>query len=416
MQKKQKFVAGLLFLILLVSCTQTQTVTPTLSPTQSTEVQVENTTNHIVISEIMAGVTGNNNLDFIELYNPTQDLVNLKGDSLWYQLKQDQGDKLIYSWETSAYIPPYGHYLLLRENQDLGIEVDAYFDYSLVPQRGSLAIRSRTEGIIDQVAWGDTDAAFVETKNAPQFQNGVSLERLPGGHDGNGQDDDDNEIDFVLNNTPNPQSTANLSTPALTQNLDLVVNVSKEIQPGGSLTYEISISNTSSNNIGSAILHFPVSGKLEFVTSNFASTLEGDELLFSLGDLNVGTTIDLSITFQVSWEYTIITIPGVYVDSTDISSPIFSGPLRTVVQGGSVPIGIARTLLNGDDVIIEGTATMYTGGFYAGSSGTKFYIEDDSGGVQVYVPGGNGKVDVSLGSMVRVQGVPGSDRGRSFHR
>ena len=411
MPKTQKLVAGLLFLILLVSCNQTQTIAPTSSPTQTDKAQVDYTTNHIVISEIMAGVTGNNNLDFIELYNPTKELVNLKGFSLWYQLKQDQSDTLIYSWESSAFIPPYGHYLLLREGQDVGVETDAYFDYSLVPQRGSLAIRSRTEGIIDQVAWGDTDAPFVETKNTSQFQNDVSLERLPGGDAGNGQDDDNNEIDFILNKSPNPQSTASLSTPALAEDLELQVTVASEIQPGNSLTYGILITNTSSADINSATLHFPLSGKLEFESSSINSTQEEDEILFPMEGLSAGASVNFSITFKVAWEYTTITIPGVYIESETINSPVFSGPLRTVVQGGSVPIGIARTLLNGEDVIIEGTATMYTGGFYAGSSGTKFYIEDGSGGVQVYVPGGNGKVDVELGSLVRVQGIPQPYRG-----
>ncbi len=47
---------------------------------------------------------------------------------------------------------------------------------------------------------------------------------------------------------------------------------------------------------------------------------------------------------------------------------------------------------------------MYTDGFYAGSTGTKFYLRDESGGVQVYVPGGKGQVNVSIGDRVRVQG------------
>ncbi len=54
---------------------------------------------------------------------------------------------------------------------------------------------------------------------------------------------------------------------------------------------------------------------------------------------------------------------------------------------------------------------MYTGGLYAGSSGTKFYLADQTGGIQVYVPGGMGKVEIPLGAYVRVRGMPQPYRG-----
>jgi predicted extracellular nuclease len=53
---------------------------------------------------------------------------------------------------------------------------------------------------------------------------------------------------------------------------------------------------------------------------------------------------------------------------------------------------------------------IYTGGLYAGS-GVKFYLEDETGGIQVYVPGGSGSVDVPMGAFVRVKGIPQPYRG-----
>ncbi len=139
--------------------------------------------------------------------------------------------------------------------------------------------------------------------------------------------------------------------------------------------------------------------------------LDTNLLQFELGDLSPNATANLLVTFETPWKYTTITVPGIFVDASGISTPVFSGPIRTQVQGGAVPIGIARNLLDGEVVIVEGTATMYTGGFFAGSSGTKFYIEDNTGGVQVYVPGGAGKVDVPLGAYVQVKGIPQPYRG-----
>jgi len=53
---------------------------------------------------------------------------------------------------------------------------------------------------------------------------------------------------------------------------------------------------------------------------------------------------------------------------------------------------------------IEGTATMLTGALYAGGGNVKFYLEDETGGVQVWVPGGEGIINVNIGAKVRVHG------------
>lgn len=406
MVKTKKLFGAFLILVFLVGCEQK----PTTTPTQPV-VETAPTIGHLVISEIMAGDEGNNNLDFIELYNPSQQLVDLQGYSLWYQLKKDQDDVLIYSWETSAYIPPYGHYLLLRQNQDLGVEVDGFFDYSLVPQRGSLALRSRTDGIIDQVAWGDADAMYGETSNAPSIQNGSSLERLPGDEAGNGEDTDNNANDFVVNKQPDPQTTASLATPQIDQELELSINAPKVSEPGSILVYEVAITNSLDKKLENVVLHIPLNPDLEITDSSVPFEKQDNQIEFELGDLESSSSINLDVSFETAWKYTTITILGIYVDASNANSPVLSGPVRTIVQGGSVPIGIARNLLNSEGVIIEGTATMYTGGYYAGSSGVKFYLEDNSGGVQVYVPGGNGKVEVPLGAYVRVEGVPQPYRG-----
>jgi len=67
-----------LILLMLSGCAGQSSTTPTIPAMESID--------HVVISEIMAGVNGNNNYDFIELYNPTWEIIDLKGYSLWYQL------------------------------------------------------------------------------------------------------------------------------------------------------------------------------------------------------------------------------------------------------------------------------------------------------------------------------------------
>ncbi|MEE9514028.1 MAG: endonuclease/exonuclease/phosphatase family protein, partial [Anaerolineales bacterium] len=59
----------------------------------------------------------------------------------------------------------------------------------------------------------------------------------------------------------------------------------------------------------------------------------------------------------------------------------------------------------GSVATIEGVATMYTGGYFAGAGNVKLYLEDDSGGVQIYVPTGEGALDVPIGAIVQARGV-----------
>ncbi len=87
----------------------------------------------------------------------------------------------------------------------------------------------------------------------------------------------------------------------------------------------------------------------------------------------------------------------------------FTGATPSPPQGVT-PIGIARKMV-GSVLVIEGTATMCGGGFYAGSGNVKFYVQDESGGIQVQVFGGEGKVEVPIGARVRVRGRIDAYRG-----
>ncbi len=73
------------------------------------------------------------------------------------------------------------------------------------------------------------------------------------------------------------------------------------------------------------------------------------------------------------------------------------------IGGSAIPVSTARELIE-KEVVVEGISTMYVGGFYAGS-GAKFYLEDESGGVQIYVANAGNSLVVPLGSTVRVRGV-----------
>lgn len=397
-----RLTSHLLIVLLLTGCAK-----PSMTPDASDQ----NNSGHLVISEVLAGVTGNNNYDYIEIYNPTMQITDLQGYSLWYQLSAAEPDVLIFSWENSAFVPPHGHYLLVRENQDVGVEADAGFNYSLVPQRGSLALLKRGTGVIDQVSWGETDSPYHEDIKAAGMQNGIALERMPGGDAGNGVDQDNNSLDFILNDSPQPQNSASVAVPVVETGLTILVEAPLETPPGSTLEYRGTVTNQTTGKMEQAKVYFPVPEGLEYKDSSVPFDKKEDYLVLTLGDISPNTEKTFSVYFVTPWKYTVINVQGIHATAGGVEAPAFSQALRTTLTGGSVPIGIARTLLGSEGVTVEGIATMYTGGLYAGSSGVKFYVEDETGGIQVYVPGGSGSVEIPLGAYVRVKGIPQPYRG-----
>ncbi len=200
-----RFLIGLILLGLLAGCSVSSFEPPTLEPPSTCP---------ILISEVMAGKQGNNNYEFIELYNPGDDLIDLQGWSLWYRLATSEDDLLVFSWEVRTLIPPHGHYLLVRSGEDLDLPADAFFTQGLNTSGGGLTLRNASASTEDILGWGTAPEGFIEGVAAPKFQNDYSLERKPGGEAGNQSDTDNNETDFLLQSSPSPQNTGSAAAPA----------------------------------------------------------------------------------------------------------------------------------------------------------------------------------------------------------
>ncbi|HEY77475.1 MAG TPA: lamin tail domain-containing protein, partial [Thermoflexia bacterium] len=176
---------GLLLLGLMAGCIRP---TPTIEGPTPTSTPVARTP--LVISEVMAGATGNNNYEFIELYNATEEPFDLEGYRLTYRLSPDAEEVLIYAWDEPSAIPPHGHFLLVRAGIDVGAVPDGEFDQPLNTRFGGLTLWDPAGGVADRIGWGDKPE-LAEGEPAPALENDKSLERRPGGEAGNGQDTDD---------------------------------------------------------------------------------------------------------------------------------------------------------------------------------------------------------------------------------
>ena len=418
--KRSILLLGLLFLILLIAaCNPPAVPTPTPVPPTATPVPPTPTAvptppvaTGVVISEVLGGIEGNNNQEFIELYNPTELLVDLKGWTLWYRLKTGDDAILIHRWRTSALVPPHGHSLLGRENQDLGIIPDATFNQALNIFNGGLELRQADGTAIDRLGWGEkAPAAFSETAPAPPLANGQSLQRLPGGDEGNSIDSDDNSADFILNPDPAPQNSGSPVTPPDSRQLQINLEAPAHTEPGSSFAYTLTVSNATGQDVHGVIVDFPLPAKLlvaelpDGIQINDAGLMQW--LIASLPDAG---SQSITIPVIAPWTYLTARAQNTLVRADDWPQVSVGGPVLTDISGGVIPIATARTLV-GAEIDIKGVATMYTGGFYAGGGNTKFYLRDDTGGIQVQVFGGEGSVNISVGARVQVHGVIGVYRG-----
>ena len=400
--KKSAIVTTLLLLGFIsggCSAAPPQTETPTLA--------VEP---RILISEVLAGVEGNNQYEFIELYNAGSTVLDLQGWSLWYRLPTGEESFAVKAWQELALIPPHGHYLLGQVDQDLTIAPDATFTQSLNTSGGGLELRTPDGTRADALGWGNAPIAFTEGDPAVALLNGQSLQRLPGGEDGNTVDTGDNAADFRLLPAPVPENTGSPVTP---RGLDLVtveIGGPPSVQPGEAFIYLLTVANPTEEIVERVVVECPLPTSIEVISLSTELQWIDGKVTWEIAEIQPGEALIAQIEVKAPWSYTTMLVNNYFVEATSQGYVRFGGPLRTPIGGGSLPVNVARGMV-GENVIVEGIATMYTGGFYAGSSGAKFYMDDGTGGVQVYVAGGAGEVEVPIGAKVRVEGEVALYRG-----
>ncbi|MCA9973322.1 MAG: lamin tail domain-containing protein [Anaerolineales bacterium] len=355
----------------------------------------------ILISEILVGVPGDNNVEFVELYNAGSTAVSLEGYTLWLNVQPDQKEPL-FAWDAPAVVPPYGHYLLVRAGQDVGQAPDAVFTAALAASRGGLLLEDAGGAVVDRLGWGAAPPAAAAGAAATMPTDGGSLQRLPGGAAGSAQQTGDNAADFAANAAPDPQNSGSPMTPLPPNRLDVSLSAPAQLAPGETFALEITVTNPMDTAVANAAVAVPLPDYFAVLsTPPDAATADG-VVAWSLPTLGAGETAVFTLELTSPFTYVDTRLAGYYAEAEGLVRS-YGTPQLVVMAGGAIPIATARELI-GSVVSIEGVATMYTGGFFAGSTGVKFYMEDDTGGIQVYVPGGAGQVAVNIGDRVRVTG------------
>ncbi len=366
--------------------------------------------NHAVISEVQAGARGDNNQEFIELYNPLLTAVDLKGWRLAYRLPSSTDDLLVFAWERSTVVPAHGHYLLVRLGEEVGTSPDATFTQALNTSNGALALMAPDGGVVDAVGWGEGASGMTEGRPAPALDNGQSLERRPGNDLGNGLDTQDNQADFTISSSPDPQDTGSPASPALPLALKLNVSAPSSVEPGAQFRLELAVANTSDLLVPSISVTAWVPETLAVAAMPAGVSIDAGRLIWTIDQLDSGGSQSISLILKAPWTRGNFALLNPMVTSSTLARAAFASPAWITVQDGPIPIGVARSLLN-QSVTVEGVATITTGALFAGAGNAKFYMSDSTGGVQIWVPGGEFDLDIPLGAKVRVHGMPQDYRG-----
>jgi len=378
-------------------------VSPTVGspPTESAPESIP-AAEGVVISEVLVGVPGDNTREFIELYNASTAAIDLDGYSLWYKNRPDQDEQLIYAWQGRTDLPPLGHLLLAPAKQDFGLLPDVPLSTPLYERTGGLLLRDREGQPVTQFGWGEAPQEYFSGSPLPVPGEGASMERVPGGEAGHGVDSGDNTADFTANANPNPQNSGSSPTPLADEHLAISLTAPETVEPGVEFDLIVAIENQSDEPAAAVEVALPTIAGFSVVSAADGATETDGYLVWTIPALAGGETIQETITLQSPFTYVDSLLSGTYAEAEDFLR-VYSAPRLMTMAGGAIPIATARELQD-STVSVEGIASMYTGGFFAGSSATKFYIEDDSGGIQVYVPGGRDEVIVNIGDRVRVTG------------
>ena len=167
----------------------------------------------LVVSEVQTGGASASD-EFVEVANGGAASVDLIGLEVVYVTSSGGTITRKATWPASTILDPGRHLLIANTSGAFAGIADATYSGGFAATGGALVLRVVGGAPVDAVGWGDATNAFVEASAAPAPAASSSIERRPGGIDGNGSDTNDNAADWFVQAAPSPQNLAAPPTPA----------------------------------------------------------------------------------------------------------------------------------------------------------------------------------------------------------
>ncbi len=157
---------------------------------------------HVVINEVSVAGDGGAADEFVELFNPCSQAIDLVGGRLVYRSLAGTSDVVLWNFQASTVIPAGGYLLYAGEGFTGGS--DGVFSAPtgrLAVAGGGVAHRNADTAIVDSVGYGPATNAFVEASAAALPPAGQSVARRP-----NGVDTNNNSQDFSVTSQRTPRA------------------------------------------------------------------------------------------------------------------------------------------------------------------------------------------------------------------
>lgn len=141
------------------STTSTSTQSSTSTMTETSSATSTSTTtqylNHLLISEIMAGTEGNSNYEFIELFNPTSDTIDLTGWLIKKKASTGTVSLLVSSNRLQGKtIAPNKYFLAARNNSyDGSVTPDVLWPTYNIAYTNNSVILYNSNSVVEEVSW-----------------------------------------------------------------------------------------------------------------------------------------------------------------------------------------------------------------------------------------------------------------------
>ena len=404
--------------------------------------------NHIVISEVYGG-GGNSGApfryDFVEIYNPTLDTIDISGWSIQYS-SATGSSWTVNSFGSSKFIFPRKYFLVQLgsggSNGDSLPSPDVIGTSNLSASAGKIALVNNTiplsgtnpvdTSIIDFIGYGSTANGYEGSAPAPGGNNTISIERKAqgsstsesmavGGTDefkGNSWDTNDNISDIIQRSIPQPQNSfSSTEIPPSVNQPPVIISMYRQIfVPAVNTPDTIFVNITDDGNITSAKLHIcrnrgdydssisliNISGSMYYgVIPSNKHLANGDLIEYFVSATDDSSNYTSSINILQGYFVGYIPVSaiksylpasiknyGVAVSGTlNSNTNLFtdnSGYLQDTSGGLHLMIENMPNMLQGRNIKIEGTVNEYKGGYVL--TGPNFTFVDTNLGTSPIIP------------------------------
>ncbi|MEO8626257.1 MAG: lamin tail domain-containing protein, partial [Candidatus Limnocylindrales bacterium] len=167
----------------------------------------------LLVSEVVTGAASASD-EFVEIYNASNNDLDLGGLELVYVTSSGATVTRKQTWSALT-VPAHRHVLFANSGGVYAAGADGTYSGGLSASGGSLVLRTLGGTVVDALSWGDAGSSFVETSAGSAPPSGSSLERRPGGAEGNATDTNANLADTAVNPSPVAQALAAAAVPVI---------------------------------------------------------------------------------------------------------------------------------------------------------------------------------------------------------